>query len=218
MSHCCSPPSNPTTQHFDAQRAARDLATYQKSGPDPTTLGLLAGLAGTGIRPESLLDIGAGIGALSFELLKTGVARATCVDMSQAFVEGGQAETQRRGLAARMSWRVADFLALAPSVPPADVVTLDRVVCCYPAVEPLLRQAAQHARVLLAMSYPRDRWYVRLVLAAENFVRQLRRNAFQSFVHPVADMEALLTDAGFQRVSGTGTLVWRMDVFRRVAT
>jgi magnesium-protoporphyrin O-methyltransferase len=191
------------------------LATYQKSGPGPTTRGLLAGLAATGVRPDSLLDIGAGIGTLSFELLKTGVPRAMCIDMSQAFVAGGEAEAQRRGLAHRMAWRVADFLDIAPAVPLADVVTLDRVVCCYAAIEQLLGQAAQHARVLLAISYPRDQWYVRLLMAADNLVRRLRGDAFRSYVHRVADMEALLTGAGFQRVSRTGTLVWRMDVFRR---
>jgi hypothetical protein len=34
----------------------------------------------------------------------------------------------------------------------------------------------------------------------------------------VADMEALLTSAGFKRLSRTGTLAWQMDVFRREVT
>jgi magnesium-protoporphyrin O-methyltransferase len=117
-----------------------------------------------------------------------------------------------------MTWQAADFVTIAPSVPVADVVTLDRVVCCYPAFEPLLRAAADHARVLLALSYPRDRWYVRLLMGAENLIRQVRGNVFRSFVHPVADMEALLTSAGFKRLSRTGTLAWQMDVFRREVT
>ena len=218
MSHCRSSPSDVTAQQFDAHRVARDLATYQRSGPDRTTRGLLAGIAAASIRPESVLDIGAGIGALSFELLESGVASATCIDMSAAFVAGGEAEALRRGVAHRMSWQVADFVTIAPSAPVVDVVTLDRVVCCYPAFEALLRAAADHTRILLAFSYPRDRWYVRLVMAVDNLIRKVRGNGFRSFVHPVADMEALLTSAGFQRVSRTATLVWQMDVFRRDAT
>jgi magnesium-protoporphyrin O-methyltransferase len=218
MSHCCSSPSDLTAKQFDAHRAASDLATYQRSGPDQTTRGLLTGIAAASVRAESVLDIGAGIGALSFELLESGVASATCIDMSAAFVAGGQAEAQRRGVAHRMSWQAADFVAIAPSVPVVDVVTLDRVVCCYPAFEALLRAAADHARILLALSYPRDRWYVRLLMGAENLIRQVRGNVFRSFVHPVADMEALLTSAGFKRLSRTGTLAWQMDVFRREVT
>jgi hypothetical protein len=55
-------------------------------------------------------------------------------------------------------------------------------------------------------------------MAADNLIRQVRGNVFRSFVHPVADMEALLTGAGFQRLSRTGTLAWQMDVFRREVT
>jgi magnesium-protoporphyrin O-methyltransferase len=206
-----------TAQQFDAHRAARDLATYRRSGPDRTTRGLLAGISAASIRVESILDIGAGIGALSFELLASGVTSATCIDMSEAFVAGGRAEALRRGVGHRMAWQAGDFVAIAPSIPAADVVTLDRVVCCYPAFEALLRAAADHTRILLALSYPRDRWYVRLVMAADNLIRQVRGNVFRSFVHPVTDMEALLTSAGFRRASRTGTLAWQMDVFRRDA-
>lgn len=218
MRNCCSPSSAPTAKQFDAARAARDLAAWQQTGPDRTTRGLLQGLAATGVHPDTLLDIGAGVGTLSFELLGTGVASATCIDISPAFVESGEAEAQRRGVGHRMSWRAADFVEIASSVPPADVVTLDRVVCCYPDDQALLRHAADHARILLAMSYPRDRWYVRLMVAAENLLRRLRGNAFRAFVHPMAEMERVLLGAGFRRVSHTATLVWRMDVFRRDAT
>ncbi len=215
MRNCCSSPSAPTAKQFDAARAARDLATYHKTGPGRTTRGLLQGLAATGLHPGSLLDIGAGIGTLSFELLGTGVASATCIDISPAAVEGGEAEAQRRGVAHRMSWQAADFVEVAPLIPPADVVTLDRVVCCYPGHEALLLHAADHARFLLAMSYPRDRWYVRWMVATENLLRRLRGNAFRAFVHPIAEMEGVLRGAGFRRVSHTATLAWRMDVFRR---
>src|ERR1041385_1488639 len=57
----------------------------------------------------------------------------------------------------RIEWVEGDFVAVAATVPSADLVALDRVVCCYPAYAPLLEQAAAHSRRLLAMSYPRDR-------------------------------------------------------------
>jgi 2-polyprenyl-3-methyl-5-hydroxy-6-metoxy-1,4-benzoquinol methylase len=218
MSQCCSSLCDSTAKQFDAARAARDLATYRATGPGQTTRGLLEGLAATGVQPRTLLDIGAGIGTLSFELLEDGVANATCVDMSSAFVECGQLEAVQRGFAQRMSWRTADFVTVASELPPADLVTLDRVVCCYPAFEALLQHAADHAEILLAMSYPKDRWYVRIALGAENLLRRLRGCAFRAFVHPPAKMDALMVGAGFRRLSGASTIMWRMDIYRRAAT
>ena len=216
MSQCCSALSDSTAKQFDAARAARDLAAYRATGPDQTTRGLLKGLAATGVQLRTLLDIGAGIGTLSFELLEDGVANATCVDMSPAFVKCGQMEATQRGFAQRISWRTADFVMVASELPPADVVTLDRVVCCYPAFDALLQHAADHAEILLAMSYPKDRWYVRIAVEAENLIRRLQGSAFRSFVHPPAKMDALLVGAGFRRLSGSSTFKWRMDIYRRV--
>ena len=217
MSRCCATLRDSTAAQFDAARAASDLAEYRADGPARTTRGLLAGIAAAGIRARTLLDIGGGIGTLSFELLDRGVTNATCVDMSPAFVDGGRKEAERRGVAPRISWRIADFVTVATELPPAELVTLDRVVCCYPEFDALLRNAADHATIGLAMSCPRDRWYVRLAFVAENLRRRLQGNAFRSFVHSTAKMDSLLRDAGFQRLSGSTTMMWRMDVYRRKA-
>jgi SAM-dependent methyltransferase len=217
MSQCCSALCDSTSEYFGAARAARDLAAYRAAGPGRTTRGLLDGLAATGVRPSTLLDVGSGIGTLSFELLDAGVETAICVDMSPAFAECGRMEAVRRGVAERISWRTADFVTVASELPPAELVTLDRVVCCYPAFNALLQHAAEHAELLLAMSYPNDRWYVRVAFRLENLLRRIRGNAFRAFVHPPDKMDALLAGAGFRRLSGISTIMWRMDIYRRAA-
>ena len=85
-----------------------------------------------------------------------------------------------------------------------------------PRIDALLQHAADHAEILLAMSYPKDRWYVRIAVEAENLIRRLQGSAFRSFVHPPAKMDALLVGAGFRRLSGSSTFKWRMDIYRRV--
>jgi magnesium-protoporphyrin O-methyltransferase len=217
MTQCCSALDDSTAEYFGATRAARDLAAYRASGPGRTTRGLLAGLTATGVRPATLLDIGSGIGTLSFEVLEAGAVRATCVDMSPAFAECGRTEAVRRGVADRISWRTADFVTVASELPAADLVTLDRVVCCYPAFDVLLRHAADHADILLAISYPQDRWYVRLAFAAENLGRKLRGRAFRSYVHPPVQMDALLVRAGFRRMVSDSTMMWQMAIYCRAA-
>ena len=90
-----------------------------------------------------MLDIGGGIGAIQLELLAAGASRAQAVDASEAYVETARAEAERRGYGDQTTARVGDFVELAPSIEPADVVTLDRVVCCYPDVDALLGAAAE---------------------------------------------------------------------------
>jgi SAM-dependent methyltransferase len=165
-----------------------------------------------------LLDIGSGIGVLTLELLKAGVERAHCVDLSPASVAIGRAEAERQGCAGRIRWREADFVTVAPEVEPADLVSLDRVVCCYPAYRPLLEQAAKHSRRFLALSYPRARWFVRAALWLENAVRRVRGNPFRAFVHSPTALDTLLRQNGFTRTYQASTFAWHIDIYVRDAT
>jgi magnesium-protoporphyrin O-methyltransferase len=100
-------------------------------------------------------------------------------------------------------------------VVPADVVTLHRVICCYPDWEALLAKATRLSRRLLAISYPRDRWYLRGWVRLDNLRRRLIGNTFRTYVHSAVAMENYIVTAGFQRVSRRRTPVWSVDVYTR---
>ena len=213
----CASLSSATARYFDERHVGAELATYRRAGPRVTTQGLLGELAATGPAPETLLDIGSGIGALTLGLLKAGVRHAVCVDMSRASLAASTEEAQRQGAADRIEWVEGDFVAIAGQLTAADLVTLDRVVCCYPAYAPLLEQAAAHSRRLLAMSYPRDRWWVRAGVLAENAWFRLRGIGFRSYMHRPAAMTELLQRLGFTRVRAAATWTWQIEVYSRVA-
>jgi magnesium-protoporphyrin O-methyltransferase len=200
---------------FDAGVAARELRRYRRKGPRQTTRDLCVGIRAHVPDAATLLDIGPGIGALTFELLQAGVAQATAVDASSAFLDSARREAARRHVEHRVEWRHADFVAEAGVLPAVDIVTLDRVVCCYPAIEALLTESASHARKCLAFSYPLERWYVRSVVTVQNSVRHLTGNKFETFVHPVGHMEELVRRQGFHLASRRGSVVWRADVYIR---
>ena len=200
---------------FNARVAARELRRYQRKGPRQTTRDLCEGIRMHAPGASTVLDIGPGIGALTFDLLEAGVQHATAVDASPAFVEVAREEAARRQVAHRIEWRRADFVAVAADLPVADVVALDRVVCCYPAIEELLTEAASHARRCLAMSYPLEYWHIRGVIAVQNNVCRLTGSAFNVFVHPVSRMEEIVRRAGFHLASRRGRWVWRSDVYIR---
>jgi magnesium-protoporphyrin O-methyltransferase len=157
--------------------------------------------------------VGGGIGAVCFELLATGIGSATLVDASPAYLEKAGVEAQRRSVDTRLNVVLGDFVAVADRLTVADIVVLDRVVCCYPDYVALLQSAVARCRRLLALSYPRDRWYVRAMIWVENLARRLRGNEFRAFVHPATGFEAIVQEAGFRRLSRIATWAWCADVY-----
>jgi SAM-dependent methyltransferase len=214
---CCSGGARyaEAERQFGPAIAARDLERYRRKGPDATSRLLLNAVLGQVNGATSLLDIGAGVGVLDFELLANGVSSATLVDASPAYLDAAGREAESRQVADRLRCVVGDFAVLADGIESADVVTMHRVVCCYPDHASLLHSAAAHARRVFALSYPRDRWYIRFWLALKNARRRLFGNPFRTFVHAPVDMETLVTRNGFVRVHRSRTFVWSVDVYAR---
>ncbi|HEV8340457.1 MAG TPA: methyltransferase domain-containing protein [bacterium] len=211
---CCR--CQATDEQFDARFAQHDLKRFQSRGPDASTRQLLAAIGEIPLPPEPvLLDVGGGVGAIHHVLLERGFARAVHVDASAAYLAVAEAEAGRRGHAGRVDFLHADFPEVAQSLPLADLVTLDRVVCCDPDFTRLLGAAADRARRLVAFSYPRPRFIVRLVMAAFNFTNRLRGRTFRAYVHPPAAMTAALERAGTHRRREGGTWFWAVEVFER---
>src|SRR5690348_1010932 len=123
MSGCCD--CGAIDQHFGAVRATGELATYARRGPTGTTRLILRALGELPLQAESLLDIGAGVGVLHHELLGAGLLSAVHVEAAHAYVDAARAESVRRGHAERVRFLHGDFLAFAPSLDSADVVTID---------------------------------------------------------------------------------------------
>ena len=72
MPCCCSSAGASAERQFSEKRAAKDLAQYRSKGPGATARLLLAGLAEAGPVEGRLLDIGSGIGSLTFEFAGPG--------------------------------------------------------------------------------------------------------------------------------------------------
>jgi SAM-dependent methyltransferase len=203
-------------RQFTEEIAARDLKSFRAKGPGPTTRLLRDGLIQAGQTDGVVLDIGAGVGALTFELLAAGMTQAIAVDASPAYIEAASREAARRGCFALIRFVLDDFLNAAFRIPTASCVTLDRVICCYPVSRPLLEEAVRHAERHFAFSYPRDTWYVRGWNAVLNGKRRLIGNPFRTYIHSAAQMAQIVTGAGFRRVSRRGTFAWSVDVYARI--
>ena len=212
---CCSPFESAANQQFNQKKVAQELARYRERGPGPTTRMLVDGIAQSGTLSGTVLDVGSGVGGLTFALLDRGATSAVAVDASTAYVRAARDEAVHRGQESAIRFVHADFVDVAHQVPSASIVTLDRVVCCYPSCEPLLDAALAHAERCLALSYPRDVWYVRVGMALENGRRRLARNNFRTFVHPITKIEERIRRAGFRLWRRRESWIWSADVYLR---
>jgi SAM-dependent methyltransferase len=200
---------------FNQRQAARKLADYRKHGPAATTRLLIGALQEVGVADRTLLDIGGGIGAIQCELLKAGARAAVSVDASSAYVEAARQEARRQGLSDRIEYHQGNFVELADAIQPADIVTLDRVICCYPDMPALVGLSAARARQLYALVYPQDAAWVRLGLQVENLYHRLIFSPFRVFAHPTAAVEAILLERGLRRRFHRRTGPWQVAVYAR---
>jgi len=211
----CCPHCQSADQLFNRRAAAADLRKYRRHGAEGTTKQLLEALKATGVAGMTLLDIGGGIGVIQHELHTAGVTEITNVDASRAYLAIAQEEAEKRGYAAEARYLYGDFVALAGQIEAADIVTLDRVVCCYPDMEALMHSAAARARRFLGLVYPRDEWWMKLGVALLNIYPRLRGDAFRSFIHPTEAVEGVVAANGLRKAVHHNGPFWQMALFVR---
>ena len=206
---------------FDQREARKKLRQFRRRGPDKTTRLLIeelrAALSASDARDAALLDIGAGLGAIHHELLDGRVSRAVHVDASTAQLTAAKEETERRGHSSRVEFVFGDFVALADTIPSADVVTLDRVICCYDDMNGLVQRSARKAGRLYGAVYPRKIGWMRIGIVAINLFQRLKRTTFRVFLHDPAAIDAELRNAGLERRSRRQTLGWEVVVYARAS-
>ncbi len=201
---------------FDQKYVANKLKKYRRNGPKKTTLQLIEALQSEGIEGMTLLDIGGGIGDIQHALLKSGVTFAVDNEASSAYLEACRQEAERLGHPDRIRHIQGNFVDLAQEIPPADIVTLDRVICCYDDMPGLVNLSVQKARKFYGVVYPLDRWWIKLGMSIYYNARYwLKRIPMRNFVHPSEAVDAIIKNNGlkrsFYRVMGP----WQVVVYAR---
>jgi magnesium-protoporphyrin O-methyltransferase len=211
VSSCCAPRYR---RVFGKRQARKDSRRYRRKGLDQTAQRIVDGITEHGVSNMTVLEVGGGVGAIDIELLKAGARTATVVELSEEYDEeaaGLLAENELEGQVAR---RHGDFVEMGGGIDPADVVVMHRVVCCYPDPEALVGEAALHARRLLALSFPRETWWIRIGwYAVDAWFRLVYR--FESYVHAHSRILGAARRAGFTPVREQTGWLWHVAVLER---
>ena len=201
---------------FDAREAQRDLETWREDGLPAATEDLIDAIKAEGVEGAALLDIGAGVGMVHLELLAAGAATAVDVDASHAYLAVASAEAEARGFGERVEHRFGDAVEIAATLPAADIVTLDRVICCYPDLPALLDVAMRPQARLIGLVHPRDTWWLRGTSRFFNAISRLLRRHHAFYIHRQATIDQILAGGGFEpRLQGGGR-IWRVSLYRRL--
>jgi len=200
---------------FDQKKAAKELEQYRKVGPSKNTRMLIDALKAEGISGMKLLDIGGGVGTIQHELLNAGVRSCLNVEASLSYVESVKEEATRQGHADSITHLHGNFVDLAVDVPQSDIVTLDRVICCFPDVSALVGLSLERAGRFYGVVYPRNTWWVRILWAIENLFYRIMRNPFRTFIHSTEVVEEIVRSKGFVQRFFHEVGQWQVVVYAR---
>ena len=138
------------------------------------------------------------------------------VDASREYLAIARSEAERRGLQGRVEHRYGDVVELADDLQPAEIVTLDSVICCYPYLEPLLgqRRDPDHGS-----------WELPIHVTSGGcepscgFTTSSKR--FDAFLPATSSIGTSRSSGdgrrGYQNVHEGGIRVWRVVLYRRTA-
>jgi magnesium-protoporphyrin O-methyltransferase len=201
--------------HFDRNRIKKKVEQYHTQGMLKGTKILAKAIADEGIEGKTLLDVGGGVGAIEYELFKCGISQATNVEASAAYLEAAEKEASAQGFADKITFTYGNFVDLASQLPNEDIVTLDRVVCCYDDMQSLVQLSASKAKRIYGIVYPRDNWWVKLAFGFENLLNRLRGSAWRMFIHPTREVDRIIKETGMRQRYYKVTYKWQIVVYIR---
>jgi hypothetical protein len=213
MPACCGPDAY--VELFDERNARRDARAYLKKGLDPAGRRMVDEIVRRGVAGASVLEVGGGIGAPQIELLRSGAARASNVEIVATYEQPARELLETLGLTDRVDRKVLDFARGAAEVAAADIVVLHRVICCYSDMEALVRASADHANRILALSYPSDRWWWRVGQWLSRVWFSLRGCGFRLYLHDPRRILATAESAGLRPILRRRGFVWQIAILER---
>jgi magnesium-protoporphyrin O-methyltransferase len=215
VSDCCSPKGYRWV--FSEREARREAKRYRRKGLDATSRRIVDFLKAQGVAGRTVLEVGGGVGAIQIELLKAGAARATSIELTPTYEEVAIELLREAGLEDRVERHVMDFAEAAEAVDAADIVVLNRVICCYHDMPKLAGAAADHAREMLALSFPREGSFTQMGIAFMDLGLRIFQREFHVFYHSPKKILATCEQHGLKTIVNRPGLAWTVAAFRRAA-
>lgn len=202
---CCDPAGN-------------DPAAYAETADWPSDVSrvLYERLGRLGYSGRTVLEIGCGYGRLLVGALIAGAQLGTGVELDDEALDEAQERAEEAGVGDRGSFLSGDGAEL--ELEAHDFVVLDRVICCYPDADLLLRRSMAAADRAFAMTVPETRGlrgaWNRVIYTIGGLLDRVRGEE-PVYLHDVRRLEQGLASAGFTLDHAEHVGKWHLGIYLR---
>jgi len=215
MSLCCAPTAS--TAKFFSLFANGYCRRFKRKGFEPSQKHLLEAIEVAGFDDQTLMEIGCGVGHLHLTLLERGARSAVGIELAPKMLTMAKDWAKERALADRVEYLEGDFMILANQLDSAEIVILDKVICCYPDVKGLVSKSIDESLRTYVFTIPRNRWIVRFGMSFLKFFLWLVRSEFRPYIHSLETINTIVESAGFKKFYQRSTFVWNTFAYAKVA-
>ncbi len=218
--NCCTPEELKAKDNFFSKRAIKYNKRFQRKGLDRTQQLLLVGMTAALTHrgkssAESVMEIGCGVGGLLLTMLGKGLDKAIGIDASEGMLEKAKENAVKMKLQEKVVFHHRDFVDVEPELPRADIIILDKVICCDANPELLIKRSTAKTKVIYALSFPRDNFLVRLFVKTGILITKIFPLKFTPFYHEPADIKRWTENANFILLYARNSFLWQVQVYTR---
>ncbi len=211
---CCCPHSQSAGKFFSFF-AKSYRRRFSNKGFEVSQQQLIEGITQASYKDKILLEIGCGVGHLHQTLIEQGAKSATGIELAAKMLDEARDWAKQRGLTEKTNYIEGDFIFIANTIEPADIVIMDKVVCCYPDADSLTHRSLEKCLSTYALTYPRKTWYTRLGMQILALLMKLVGSDFRPYVHDPDQIEKWITEQGYKKINQAQTTVWLTQVYKK---
>jgi len=208
--HCCG-----ADLFFNKKTAAKEYRKYLKKGPVKATAKIIQQLAAQNVTGKSLVDIGGGIGALQWWFLQQGGGQTTDIDASSGYLKKAETHAHDNGWQDKTSFLMGDCTDLYQNVEDPHIITMDKVVCCYPNFKEILSATCEKSKEIVSLSYPMDGIISQALRKIGDLYFMIKKNPYRPYVHSVKEIREIFASKGYQRVAHDLSFPWHVETYAR---
>jgi len=212
---CCCPHSQSASKIFSFF-AKSYRRRFSKRGFEHSQQQLFDGILKTNHKNKTLLEIGCGVGHFHQTLLKQGAKFATGIELASKMLDEARDGAKQRDLTTKTNYIEGDFISLTNDIEIADIVIMDKVVCCYPDVDLLIHRSLNKCHSTYALTYPRKTWYTRLGVQILATLMKLSGSDFRPYVHDPTQIENWIIQQGYKKISQSQTVIWLTQIYEKI--
>ena len=206
--HCCG-----ADLLFDVKTANKQYKKYLKKGPSKVTQSVISQLKQ--LQPKGILiDVGGGIGAIQWWFHENKSNETYHIDASSGYLSLAKNHAGKIEVLEKSHFIMGDFTDYK-DLPKADVITLDKVICCYPDFKGILNHAFKYSKNIISITYPMDGVLAQVFREFGVLFMKLSKNPFKPYVHKVSEVRDLFNSNGFELKEKNLSFPWHIETYKR---